>query len=128
MSKAVKTKKRDSAFNDEVMDSALKKEDEKDNGLKIEDDAKPVEEESIEERPEEDVEDDTNKITRRRNIKGAVNNLSLRLNAEDLMAVKFLSLKRKKSIQALLVEGLNILIEEEIKRSPDDIRSLHKIK
>ncbi|MDR0571671.1 MAG: hypothetical protein LBG48_02335 [Rickettsiales bacterium] len=119
---ALRSKKKNSAFSN--MDDLKVAEEEK--SLEIEKDisVKPEPEEDLNTKPEGKPEA---KITRRRNIKGTVNNLSLRLNTEDLMAVKFLSLKSKKSIQSLLIEGLNLLIQDELERSPEDIRYLHKI-
>ena len=118
--KSVKGKKKNSAFSN--MDDLKVAEEEK--SLEIEKGISVKPEEDLNTKPEGKLEA---KITRRRNIKGTVNNLSLRLNTEDLMVVKFLSLKTKKSIQALLIEGLNLLIQSELKRSPEDNRYLHNI-
>jgi hypothetical protein len=120
--KSAKGKKKNSAFSD-LADLKVAEEE---KSLEIEKDisVKPEPEEDLNTKPEGKPEA---KITRRRNIKGTVNNLSLRLNTEDLIVVKFLSLKSKKSIQALLIEGLNLLIQDELKRSPEDSRYLHNI-
>lgn len=81
-----------------------------------------------EEKPEEDTEKTIGRvIKRRRKMQGDTTNLSLRINSKDLSSVQFLAMKRQRSIQALLIEGINLLIEKELQGNTEDRKYLWEI-
>jgi len=67
-------------------------------------------------------------VIKRRTLKGKIHRLSLRLMEDDWKVVHHLKVeKKKRSCESLIVDALNVLIEDEIRRNTKIATLLHEI-